>query len=144
MRHRLRSPITGQVYSAGSIDLARELRRDQTPAERRVWGWLRGRRMLGLRFRRQQPIAGLIVDFYCPSLRMAIELDGAVHDTTKQLQWDAERDASLERRGIRVVRVRNEEATRRGLESRLRSALPPLPQGEGPGVRVQTAERGRG
>ena len=89
--------------------------------------------MFGLRFRRQQPIAGFIVDFYCPSLRLAIELDGAVHNTAKQARWDAERDASLERRGIRVVRIRNEDATRRGLESRIRSALPPSPAGRGVG-----------
>ena len=113
MRLRLNSPTTGRVYSADSIQKARQLRRSATPQEVAVWDWPRARRLLGLKLRRQQPVAGFIVDFYCASGRLALELDGAVHDDDSRRTRDAERDSALARLGIRVVRVRNEEAPAR-------------------------------
>lgn len=76
-------------------DLARELRRSATDAERRAWEVLRDRRCLGLKFRRQQVIRGFIVDFYCAELRLAIELDGGVHDDPEQIFRDTLRDMLL-------------------------------------------------
>ena len=58
---------------------ARELRRHQTEAERRFWSIVRGRRLEGLRFRRQQVFGPFIVDFVCVEARLIVELDGAQH-----------------------------------------------------------------
>jgi len=55
---------------------ARSLRKNQTPAEMKVWKLLRNRRFLGLKFRRQHVVEGFVVDFYCPECKIAIEIDG--------------------------------------------------------------------
>ena len=63
---------------------------------------------LGSRFRRQHPIAGFIVDFYCPELRLAVEVDGSVH--AERVLEDASRDTALANLGVMVIRIRNENA----------------------------------
>jgi very-short-patch-repair endonuclease len=65
---------------------------------------LRGGRLNGLRFRRQHPIGDYILDFYCPSARLAVEVDGAAHDSPAQAQRDLRRQSWLNERGIRVLR----------------------------------------
>lgn len=112
---------------------SRELRVRPTPAERQVWAFLRGRRLLGLKFRRQQVVAGFIVDFYCSELGLAIELDGQGHFESQQRAYDRERDQVLARLGVRVVRVPNDGATPQRLEALLVPYLlaPPLPSGRG-------------
>ena len=72
----LRRLTRGQLYAA-----ARQLRKQRTPAERYAWSLLRNRRMLGLKFRRQQVVHGFIVDFYCIAERIILELEGDVHDS---------------------------------------------------------------
>ena len=89
---------------------ARELRSSPTAAEARVWELLRLRRCGGARFRRQHVLAGFIVDFYCPALRLVVELEGAVHDDPERRNYDDLRQRELEGRGYRVVRIRNEMA----------------------------------
>jgi very-short-patch-repair endonuclease len=64
---------------------------------------LRGRKILGLKFRRQQVVLGFVVDFYCAEKRLALELDGPIH--LLQKDYDTERDRLLAEGGIRVVRV---------------------------------------
>ena len=91
------------------VILARQYRRDSTPAERYVWSLLRGRRMLGLKFRRQHVIGAFIVDFYCPQLRLVLELDGGPHDRPAGAEYDTERTRYLESSGLRVVRLRNRD-----------------------------------
>ena len=81
---------------------ARQLRRDATPEEERLWSELRGTR-LGLPIRRQHPLGNVVVDFYCPRAKVAIELDGAFHDATE----DAQRDELLRKRGVFVMRIEN-------------------------------------
>lgn len=124
-------------YDPETVKRARELRNHATATEQAVWELLRGRRMLGLKFRRQQPMRGFILDFYCPGQRIAIEVDGRVHSGSAQRTRDLERDASLERLGVRVIRMANDEATPAEIERRLRALVgsPPLPQGEGVGGR---------
>jgi very-short-patch-repair endonuclease len=78
-----------------------------TPAEARLWERLRAHRLNGLHFRRQQVIDGFVVDFYCSSARLIVELDCGVHDL--QRDADEERDRILAARGLRVLRFRNEE-----------------------------------
>ncbi|HVH11396.1 MAG TPA: endonuclease domain-containing protein [Longimicrobium sp.] len=86
---------------------AKELRKEQTPAERMLWRVLRDRAVNGLKFRRQHPLDGFVLDFYCPEVKLCVELDGGIHDT--QAERDAGRTAQLEARGLRVIRFRNEE-----------------------------------
>ena len=84
------------------------MRHEPTRAEDRVWAWLRNRRFGGHKFRRQTPIGRYIVDFYCAELKLAIELDGAHHETAWMSDYDGERSRALHERGIRVLRIANE------------------------------------
>jgi very-short-patch-repair endonuclease len=123
--------VTGHApVSPEKLRLARQMRKLPTDAEARAWEMLRGRRCLGLKFRRQQVILGLIVDFYCPEKRLALELDGEIHD--HQRGYDQARDALLAQGGIRVVRIRNEELSLERLREILTSPPGPLSMnGEG-------------
>ena len=66
----------GKRLPAELLERARALRREATDAERFLWSLLRNRQFLGLKFRRQHPLGGYIVDFYCHEARLGIELDG--------------------------------------------------------------------
>jgi very-short-patch-repair endonuclease len=99
--------ITGQRVSAAKVERSRELRREMTDAERILWERLRGGRLNGLKFRRQQVIDGFIVDFYCHTVGLVIEVDGAVHRT--QAIYDAQRERVLTARGLRVLRLSNDQ-----------------------------------
>ncbi len=77
-----------------------------TLAELRLWHVLKGNRLSGLPFRRQQPILGFIVDFYCHRLRLVIEIDGAVYE--QMANRDLERDAVLTDAGMTILHFRNE------------------------------------
>ena len=80
------------------------MRREMTPAEAVLWNRVRGGR-IGYHIRRQQPLLGFIADFYCHGARLAIEVDGSVHDN--QQDRDANRDACLAEIRIKVIRVSN-------------------------------------
>src|SRR5690242_11734670 len=84
------------------MERARELRRELTPSEERLWRALRMNR-LGVRVRRQQVIGPFIADFFIPSHRLIIEVDGAVHEI--QQERDEQRDAILQAAGYRVLRI---------------------------------------
>lgn len=88
---------------------ARRLRSGQTGPEAVLWSMLRGRHLEGLKFRRQAPLAGAVVDFFCAELKLVIELDGGVHDL-KEAE-DAIRDERLRSAGYTVLRVRNSAFT---------------------------------
>jgi adenine-specific DNA-methyltransferase len=90
-----------------NVPAARDLRARQTPAEEILWARLRGRRLAGLKFRRQHPIGPFVVDFCCPDRRLVIELDGAVHILPGQRQRDAEREALLAAAGYTILRFSN-------------------------------------
>jgi very-short-patch-repair endonuclease len=85
---------------------ARELQRNQTDAEERLWNRLRGRRLAEARFVRQYQIGNFIADFACRSLRLAIELDGGQHSESER---DAARTRIIEAHGYRVIRFWNNE-----------------------------------
>jgi adenine-specific DNA methylase/very-short-patch-repair endonuclease len=91
------------------LQAARALRKNMTSAEQLLWRCLRGKQLAGFRFRKQHPIERFVLDFYCPSARLAIELDGSQHATEEGKARDAERTAFLEQRGIRVLRFWNRE-----------------------------------
>lgn len=78
-------------------------------AEDLLWQALRGRKVAGLKFRRQQPVRGFVVDFYCEVLDLAIELDGSVHDDPAVKARDQKREAILRRAGLRFLRFKNHE-----------------------------------
>ncbi|MGC4120430.1 MAG: endonuclease domain-containing protein [Myxococcales bacterium] len=86
--------------------MARDMKRNPTPAERLLWTFLAGEQT-GHRFQRQKVLFGYIVDFYCRERNIAVELDGPIHE--QQEAYDAERTTHLSRWGIRVVRFTNEE-----------------------------------
>ena len=88
------------------LSLAKRLRRDMTPPERRLWAAIRRNAIAGFHFRRQQVIAEYVVDFYCASAKLAIELDGGVHED--QWTYDESRDKTIARLGVRVLRISNE------------------------------------
>ena len=98
--------IPGQTVTKEKLQRAKELRRDMTPAEKILWQELRGNK-LGVHFRRQQIIAGFIVDFYCHKAALVIEMDGDIHDL--QQEEDARREKVLKDMGLEIVRFRNEE-----------------------------------
>src|SRR5262245_23566829 len=86
---------------------SRELRHSDTLAEQIAWGLLRNRQLLRYKFRRQVPLGSAIVDFYCPSLKLIVELDGEGHAYKVQATRDQERDHELEKQGYRVMRFPN-------------------------------------
>lgn len=85
----------------------RDLRNFPTEDERRLWFVLRRRKLCRLKFRRQYSIGIYILDFYCPSRHLAIEVDGARHFTSAGKEYDRIRTDYLSTQGIRVVRVTN-------------------------------------
>ena len=88
---------------------AKQLRKEQTDAEKLLWHLLRGRRFCGFKFRRQYPICGYILDFYCYDAGLAVELDGGGHNDEEQCLYDKERTKVLAAVNIRVVRFWNNE-----------------------------------
>ncbi len=91
------------------LQAARDLRKNMTDAEQLLWQCLRGKQLDGFKFRRQHPLERFVLDFYCVSAKLAIELDGGQHNTDDVKAKDAERTAYLERHGIRVIRFWNHE-----------------------------------
>lgn len=85
----------------------KDIRNSATPAEMLLWKALQSSKLGGRKFRRQHSIGNYIVDFYCPSERLVIELDGAYHYTVIGEQADMERDAFLKSLNIRVLRFEN-------------------------------------
>lgn len=96
-------------------ELVRRLRKNQTPEEKALWKELRGKKLNGCKFLRQQPIIYetmpkrkfFVADFYCHEKGLVIELDGKIHDYQKD--YDENRDEILTALGLRVVRFRNDE-----------------------------------
>ena len=108
-----------------AIARARQLRKNQTDVERRLWPHLRLLKAEGFHFRRQAPIDHVIVDFACFSARLVIEIDGGQHNTNEGLRTDAGRDAHLYHRGFNVLRFWNNDVMRNieGVMHVIRGAL---------------------
>jgi very-short-patch-repair endonuclease len=102
---------------------ARDMRRNPTPSERKLWRVLRKRR-LGTLFRRQYVIPPYIVDFYAPEHRLVVEVDGPVHDSTRE--YDARKASHLlEHHGVRTLRFTNHHVAWhiRAVRARIQHAL---------------------
>jgi len=87
----------------------RELRQNQTEAEKTLWARLRNKQLQGMRFFRQYSIGPYILDFYCPQMRLAIELDGGQHTENCRKEYDEARSAYLQAHCINVMRFWNHE-----------------------------------
>ncbi len=86
---------------------ARDLRAKLTLAEQVLWGALQRRQLHGLKFRCQHPVGPFVLDFYCPTCKLLVEVDGPIHDT--QTEQDEARTRHLKAYGYRVLRFRNDE-----------------------------------
>lgn len=95
-------------YNPKLRQFARQLRNNSTYGEIKLWQYLRKRKLLGHKFIRQRPIKDYIVDFYCPELLLAIEIDGSIHQG-EQLVKDAKRQRDLEDMGIKVIRFQERD-----------------------------------
>ena len=98
-------------YKKSNIPLAKNLRRNMTPWERKLWyEFLSG---YPIRFQRQKAIGDFIVDFYCAKAKLVIELDGSQHYEEKGVENDTKRDAFLNDLGIKVLRYSNLDVNQR-------------------------------
>ena len=88
------------------VETARQFRKEPTKSEHILWQALRGKKMNGIKFRRQQPIGNFVVDFYNSTYRLVVEVDGSVHDD--QVEFDQARQVALEELGLNIMRVNAE------------------------------------
>lgn len=91
------------------FERAKEMRHRMTRSEELLWEELKGKKLMNLKFRRQHPIMKFILDFYCHSIRLGIELDGKFHDGRAQQFYDEDRTEILNEKGIEVLRFKNSE-----------------------------------
>ena len=99
-----------QVHNKKSLEeIRRNLRQESTPAEEFFWQQLRGSKLNGLKFKRQHSIGNYVVDFYCASKRLIVELDGEVHNTKEQKEKDKHRDENLAEMNFNILRFTNED-----------------------------------
>jgi very-short-patch-repair endonuclease len=89
------------------VELAKDLRNNMTESEKKLWSYLRKKQIGKYKFRCQHPIYRYILDFYCHEKRLAIEIDGNIHNS--QQEYDKYRDEFLNSIGIRTLRLRNED-----------------------------------
>ena len=118
-------------YNQQLVEKAKELRKNMTPAEKRLWyGYLR---TFKFRFLRQRPIDNFIVDFFCAQLRLVIEADGESHFTDDGKDYDWERTQILEGYGLKVLRFTNDEVLKdwEGVCRRIEEEIPPTPLQKG-------------
>ncbi len=102
----------GDVYLWATTmrKLARELRKNMTPAEKVLWRALRNKKLHGLKFYRQTAIDRYIADFYCPSKNLVVEVDGGIHHHDRdQMERDEVRDEFMKKKRLRILRVKNGE-----------------------------------
>ncbi|MDD5110227.1 MAG: endonuclease domain-containing protein [Patescibacteria group bacterium] len=103
----------------------RRLRKNFTDAERLLWGKLRNRQVLGMKFFRQYGVGPYILDFYTPARRLAIEIDGGQHGETTQVKYDRQRTEYLGKFTIAVIRFQNSDVMKNidGVIEQIVSAL---------------------
>jgi very-short-patch-repair endonuclease len=104
---------------------AREMRRAPTETEQLLWGKLRRRQLAGLHFRRQHPLGPYIADFFCVDAQLVIEIDGAIHERTDQIERDTLRSEGLKQIGVKVLRFTTADVMHRmdWVLARIRGAI---------------------
>jgi len=127
------------------VEYARVHRKHPTREEAKVWRWLRDRRFGDLKFRRQHPLIGYILDFYCAEIKLAIELDGRGHVASfANEMYDANRDIELSKIGVTVIRIVNQDVRRHPEHVADRSLAAVEKLVPSPGLRPPSPARGRG
>ena len=101
--------MTQHFNKRKELEKRRKLRRKESYVEKIVWLHLRGRQILGYKFRRQYSVDHFVIDFYCPEIKFAVEIDGDVHEIPEQKNYDKARQKYLDVFGIKFVRIKNEE-----------------------------------
>ena len=99
----------GGYQLSGLKNLARELRKDQTPAENLLWEALRHRKVHGFKFRRQHQVGDYVADFYCREAGLVVECDGSIHNHNESWHHDQKRDAYMIAQGLHVLRFSNDQ-----------------------------------
>ena len=122
--------------------LAKRLRREMSLPEVLLWLGLKARRLEGLHFRRQHPIGPYVLDFYCDTLKLAVEVDGASHSFGDRPRLDVVRDAWMARQGIRTLRIPAVEVLE-SVDGALSAILAEARRGPPPALRA-TSPRGGG
>lgn len=89
--------------------IARNLRRNMTVSERKLWSRIRGKQIAQVQFYRQKPIGNHIVDFYAPKAQLVIEVDGSQHREAMHREKDRKRDADLSKMGLTTLRFNSRE-----------------------------------
>ncbi len=107
-------------------DLRKKLRQNMTKAEVKFWLAVKGRKVGGIKFRRQHSLDWYIVDFYAAQLKLAVEIDGDIHDTPEAIAKDQQRSQHLVSLGVRVIRFTNDDVLDNlpGVLDRLRGHFP--------------------
>ena len=107
----------------------RELRHNQTDAEKALWKHLRNKSFRGLKFFRQYSVSAYIIDFYCPEYKIAAELDGGQHAEKENKEYDRARTANLASLGIKIIRFWNNDVLRNieGVLEEITGRLTPPP-----------------
>ena len=110
------------------LAFVRQLRRDQTDAEKLLWYSLRNRQLFGLKFRRQYPVGPYVLDFYCYQYKLCVELDGGQHYESPGIQHDEQRQAFLTLHGIHTLRFSNHDVLQNleGVLLQIAEAVKPL------------------
>ena len=114
-------------YNKNLVPRAKALRKNMTLAERKIWyDYLRN---FSYRVYRQRPIDNFIVDFYCPKLKLVIEIDGDSHSSENAQKYDRERTKILAGYGLKVIRFNNEEVLHNlaGVVTLIEGTIPPNP-----------------
>ena len=98
-------------YGASPIlfEFAKKLRNNPTETESFLWDFLSKNEFSSIRFKRQHPVLYFIADFYCHKAKLIIEIDGGYHQISEQYQYDVNRDAELEKLGLKTIRFTNEQ-----------------------------------
>ncbi|WP_103669995.1 endonuclease domain-containing protein [Pseudanabaena sp. BC1403] len=114
-------------YNPALIPRAKELRKNMTPAERKLWHQYL--RTFKFKVYRQRPIDYFIADFYCPSLKLVIEVDGERHYSDEGKDYDQERTQQLEGYGIKVIRFTNHQVLNEfeSVYAEIERMIPPSP-----------------
>jgi len=122
-------------YNRNLKQYSKQLRKNMTDAERRLWTKIRRKQIKGCQFYRQKPVGDYIVDFFCPGARLVIEVDGSHHLVGETVEYDRIRDEYLSSLGLRVLRFTNAEVLNRieGVLECIEEEIPlspPLRKGE--------------
>jgi len=128
---RERAGVRGWIFNVIIINmnskniLARILRQNQTPQERKIWNIIRNQQIRGCKFRRQYPIGEYIVDFVCKEIKLIIEIDGGQHNKNQNIINDENRTKYLEAKGYKVIRFWNNEVDKNleGVYSKIVSTI---------------------